>query len=146
MPTTDCGFNNPYRLALLGPTLTVEIGFDANFKAGAGARPELQSGPVSALVDTGATESCIDLELAVALNLPVFDRHEVFGVSGAFEVSAYVAQIYIPALQFTIVGPFDGVRIAPGEHRHYALIGRTFLRHFNMTYEGRTGSVILSND
>ncbi len=146
MPTTDCGFNNPYRLAILGPTLTVEIGFDANFRAGTGMRPELQSGPVPALVDTGASESCIDSELASALNLPVFDRHEIFGVGGIYEVNSYVAQIYIPALQFTIVGPFDGVRTASGGQRHYALIGRTFLMHFNMAYEGRTGSVIITND
>ena len=146
MPTTDCGFSNPYQLAILGPTLTVEIGFDTNFKAGTGERPILQSGPLPALVDTGASESCIDSELAEALNLPRFDRHEIFGAGGIVEINVYVAQIYIPALRFTIVGPFDGVRIASGTQPHYALIGRTFLMHFNMAYEGRTGSVIISND
>ena len=146
MATTECGFSNSYQLAIYGPTLTVEIGLDTDFRAGAGMRPLLQSGPLRALVDTGASESCIDSDLAAALDLPVFDRHEVFGVGGIFEVTAYVAQIYIPALRFTIVRPFDGVRIASGEQPHYALIGRTFLRHFNMAYEGRTGSVIISND
>ena len=146
MPTTDCGFSNPYQLAVSGPTLTVEIGLDTNFKVGAGMRPELQSGPLPAIVDTGAAESCIDADLAVALNLPLFDRHEIFGASGIFEVSSYVGHIYIPALQFTIVGPFDGVRITSGSHLHYEIIGRTFLRHFNMAYDGRTGSVIISND
>jgi hypothetical protein len=33
-----------------------------------------------------------------------------------------------------------------GGQNHAALIGRTFLRHFTMTYEGRTGTVIISND
>jgi hypothetical protein len=29
---------------------------------------------------------------------------------------------------------------------HYALIGRTFLQHFTMIYEGRMGTVMLSSD
>ena len=63
-----------------------------------------------------------------------------------FKTTVYLAQIYIPGLEFTIVGPFDSANLAASGQPYYALIGRTFLRHFNMAYEGRTGSVIISND
>ena len=80
------------------------------------------------------------------LNLPVLARRQVSGVGGTLDVNEYMAQIYVPELNFTILGPFAGVHLAAGHQPHYALIGRTFLQHFNMAYEGRTGSVILSND
>ena len=48
-------------------------------------------------------------------------------------------------LDSTIDGPFDSVNLAGSGQPHYALIGGTFLRHFDMAYEGRTGSVIISN-
>ena len=146
MPAINCGFTDPYELTLRGPNITVEIGFDPDFQPGPGLRPVLPPNRFQALVDTGALESCIDDELAAMLNLPIVGRQQVFGVGGALAVNEYMAQIYIPALQFTIMGPFAGVHLIAGEQRHYALIGRTFLRYFNMAYEGRTGSVIISNE
>ena len=60
MPTTNCGFDHEYDLALHGPTLSVEVGFDADFRVAPGNRPVLQSGLLPALVDTGAAErSCV---------------------------------------------------------------------------------------
>lgn len=146
MPATSCGYSNPYTLALRGPTVPVEIGIDPAFQPGRGLTPSLTSSLLPALVDTGALESCIDDELAVSLNLPVVALQQVSGVGGTLHVNEYMAQIYIPELNFTILGPFAGVHLAAGRQPHYALIGRTFLRHFNMAYEGRTGSVIISND
>ena len=84
--------------------------------------------------------------MAEALNLPIWDFRQIAGAGGRFETTVYLAQIYIPEPDFTIVGRFDSANLAAGGQPHYALIGRTFLRHFNMAYEGRTGSVIISND
>ena len=91
-------------------------------------------------------ESCIDSALALVLNLPIVDRQEVAGVHGADTVNFHLAQIYVPTLDFTVYGLFAGVHLCAGGQPHLALIGRTFLQSFTMTYEGRTGSVILSND
>jgi hypothetical protein len=49
-----------------------------------------------ALVDTGATESCIDSMLATQLGLPVADKRMVAGIHGSQEVSFHLAQIHIP--------------------------------------------------
>lgn len=100
---------------------------------------------VSALVDTGAGECCIDNLLAGQLKLPVIDRRTIAGSHGSHVTNMYLAQIHIPSLNFTIYGAFAGVDLKAGEQQHSALIGRTFLQNFTMVYEGKTGTVTLSN-
>ena len=79
--------------------------------------------------------------LATNLNLPVVNRRFVSGVQGSFEVNVYMAQVHFPALSKTMYGAFAGVNLVAGGQPHSALIGRTFLRHFTMTYNGKTGLV-----
>src|SRR5580658_6841776 len=77
MPSTKCGFNDQpggltavTALVKWGPTLLVDIGFDPNYKnAVGGSLPVPGKTGLYALVDTGATESCIDRLLAAQLNL-----------------------------------------------------------------------------
>ena len=128
-----------------GPTLIVEIGFDPDFPT-AKSQPDLASGHVRALVDTGATHSCIDSHLALELGLPIVEREYMAGVHGVAPVDMHVAQIYIPTLNHTITGRFAGIRMRDSGQTHSALIGRTFLQHYTMIYEGRRGSGIITND
>lgn len=146
MARTDAGYNNPLDLIRFGPSIDVLIGFDPDFVPSAGRRAQLPPELLPALVDTGAQETALDAELAHSLNLPILERRQIAGASGLFESTVYSAQIYIPELDFTIVGPFDSANLAASGQPYSALIGRTFLRHFSMAYEGRTGSVIVNND
>ena len=146
MARTDAGYNNPFDLIRYGPTLDVQIGFAPDYQPGPGRRPQLPPELLPALVDTGAQETALDAELAASLNLPVVERRQIAGAGGLFETTLYMAQIYIPELDFTIIGPFDSAKLAAGGQPYHAIIGRTFLRHFNMNYNGRTGAVIISND
>ena len=130
-------------LAVYGPTLWVDIGFDSNYKLGQIPVPGIKS--VEALVDTGAGESCIDSLLAAQLNLPIVDRRLVSGVHGSQQVNMHLAQIHIPTPQFTLYGTFAGVHLIKGGQVHKALIGRTFLRNFTMVYEGKTPRVTISS-
>ena len=123
----------------------VDIGFDLNHRLGSAAPPDLAEKGLGALVDTGATMSCIDSGLAIQLNLPVVDRQTVAGVHGKKEVNLHLAQIYIPSLRFTIYGSFAAVDLIAGGQPHHALIGRTFLKNFTLTYNGRTGEVEISS-
>jgi hypothetical protein len=135
-------------LVAIGPTLFVQIGFDPTFDplAVPPGAPNLPTNVVQALVDSGATESCIDSTIATALNLPIIDRRSVSGVHGTGEVNMHLAHIHIPALNFTLYGAFAGVALQAGGQHHHALIGRTFLRNFTMIYEGRTGTVTIHNN
>jgi predicted aspartyl protease len=142
-----CGFNDSpgapgsELLVLIGPTLMVDIGFDPAWRIGNPVAPALTGNLLPALVDTGAGESCIDQLLAASLGLPIVDRRRVAGSVGAHEVNVYLAQINVPSLAFVIHGQFAGVNLQEGGQQHRALIGRTFLRNFELHYEGHSGTV-----
>lgn len=152
MAKTLCGYNNlptisgADLLAAYGPTLAVNLGFDAAWRLTSGAPPVGGLQGVRALVDSGASESCIDTVAATALKLPIVDRRPIAGVGGQHVANIYLAQIHIPTLAYTIFGAFAGVNLVAGGQSHMALIGRSFLRHFTMVYEGRTGTVELHNE
>lgn len=150
MPDAKCGFEQDSRgpgqqlLVQLGPTLLVDVGFDPDFKPGSGTNPTLQLKGSRALIDTGATQSCIDSGVAGALQLPIVDRQRVSGVGGVLEVNMHLAQIHIPELNLNIIGSFAGVELAAGGQPHIVLIGRTFLQHVTLLYEGTTGKVTIT--
>ena len=148
MPSVKCGFIDipggvPANdlLSLWGASLHVDIGFDPNYSPGGKASPVPGRTGLPAQIDTGAGESCIDSLLAAQLNLPIVDRRMIAGAHGAKELNMHLAQIHIPALNFTIYGAFAGVDLRAGGQPLDALLGRTFLKHFKMIYEGTTGSV-----
>lgn len=147
MARVECGFDGrPDELAQYGPTIVVMIGFDSEFYLGERSRPRLSVTPLPALVDTGAMLSCIDSALAVKLDLPVVNRQDVSGAHGAHPVNVHLAQIYVPAMDVWIDGRFAGVHLQAGGQPHFALIGRDFLQHFAMVYDGRTGAVSIEGD
>jgi len=150
MRSISCGFDDspPHAgrdlLIHAGPTLIVDIGFDINFREDmSNGHPNLAMKGVHALVDTRATSSCIDSQLAMALGLPIVDQSRVAGIGGERTVNMHLAQIHVPQLEYTVYGQFAGVELAAGGQAHSALIGRTFLRAFKMVYDGTTGQVMI---
>lgn len=131
-------------LASYGPTLMVQVGFDREFAAGGAI--SLPDERRAALVDTGARLSCIDTELAMELRLPIVDRGMVTGVHGTMDLNLHSAQIHVPDLEFTLNGRFYGVHLSSGTRPHSVLIGRDFLQRFTMVYNGKTGSVTISEN
>ncbi len=152
MPTADAGFedspNRSPRQALthFGPMLRVQVGFDWAYEPGHSLSPQLPEDLLPALVDTGAIESCIDSVLAQRLQLPIVDHDTISGAGGEFETDIYLAQIYVPPLNMTLYGGFAAVHLNFGGQPYSALLGRTFLQNVTMSYEGRTGVVLISND
>lgn len=131
MNSTRCIFDTKEGLTALGPTLWVRIGL-ANL-----------AGPFLALVDTGASVSCIDKGVALQLKLPQIDRWNMAGIEGPYQAAVHLGIVHIPALNWQIYGGFPAVNLVAGGQPHHALIGRDFLQHFTMTYEGSTGKVEL---
>lgn len=147
MARAECGFEGrPDELVQYGPTIVVRIGFTPEVSHDGGDRPSLPSTQFFALVDTGASESCIDSAVAMELGLPVVDREMVAGVHGAAPANVHLAHIYVPDLGIWINGRFAGVHLQAGGQPHSALIGRDVLRHFTMVYDGRTGMVSIEGD
>jgi hypothetical protein len=148
MLSLNCGFqDSPQGQKLLvyhGPIVWVDVGFDPKYKGDARTRPTPARTCIEALVDTGAEEGCIDSSFAAQLGLPIVDRRKVCGIEGSMEVNMHLAQIHIPGLKFTLQGAFAGVHLVAGGHPYKVLMGRTFLSHFSMEYDGPTGAVTIS--
>ena len=150
--SAKCGFDDvpggasgAHLLAAYGPTILVDIGFDPSYVLTQTAPPTPGMNGIQALIDTGASESCIDSVLAAQLNLPIVDARVVSGVHGPQEVNMHLAQVHVLSLNVTIYGTFAGVHLAAGGQPHKALLGRTFLQAFTMVYEGGTGTVTISS-
>ncbi|HEY1926591.1 MAG TPA: hypothetical protein VGG92_03930 [Caulobacteraceae bacterium] len=147
MLVAHCGIDtadgrSPELLSQVGPSLIVDIGFDVDW--GGEGRPKLLLEGVHALVDSGAAECCIDSGVALQLNLPIVDQKPYGGIGGVHMLNVHMAQIFVPELDYAMWGQFAGVNLAGSGIPHAALIGRNFLRHFILTYNGLTGAVTLS--
>ena len=143
MADLECGFANPILLQMHGPTISVRVGFDPDFLP-YGGPPSLPDSSVPSLIDTGASISCIDSQLAEELTLPIIGRAAVAGAHGPGKVNEYLAHIYVPVLGITIHGRFNGVHLRAGGQPHDVLLGRTFLQRVTLHYEGTTGRVVVS--
>lgn len=145
MPLLEVGFpankevGPQIALVKFGPTINVDVGFDLTQHDD---HPETL--PALALVDTGATECCIDTSLADRLGLPVVDRIIISGAGGPHETNMYLARIVTSDLGGHIYGRFAGVLLADGGQHHEVLLGRTFLQNLIMIYDGVRGQVTLA--
>ena len=147
MPTARFQFDNRQdELTRNGPIIPVRIGMISESPVDGNRTADVSSPRHWALVDTGAWDTCIDSNLAIELGLTVVDAINVAGAHGVAEANVYLAQIHVPDLDYNFVGEFAGVDLSFGGQGLSALIGRTFLRNFTMIYEGRTGTVAISND
>lgn len=131
-------------LVQIGPTVHVDIGRKS--RASPGERPDLVGKRIKALIDTGAGGDCIDERLAQELGLPVTEKGMISGVGGRHKALIYTARLYVPALDKLLFQQFTGAKLAEGDQPHRVLLGRTFLRHYQMIYDGASGQVELSTD
>ena len=152
MPITSCGFldtpnaSGDQLLVQYGPTVLVLGGFDPLFRAGAGIHPALPSDRIPAVVDSGATISCIDTGRVETLNLTFVGMRDFVGIAGSSRRPMHLAQFAIPDLGFYVYGEFAVVDLIAGGQPHEELLGRSFLRAFRMICDGRTGEVIIENN
>jgi predicted aspartyl protease len=145
-----CGFDDSPNgkgsefLVSLGPTVLVDIGFDSTFRHPQIPPPTPGMRGLQALIDTGASECCIDSLLASQLGLPIVDRRPISGVHGSKDANMHLAQIYVPSIPFVMYGRFAAVDLIAGGQVHHALLGRTFLNAFHLFYDGLSGTVSLT--
>ena len=107
----------------------------------ASSEPDLPAKAIWALIDTGAGGDCIDDDLARSLALPITDEGEISGVGGKHRAYVYTARLYVPSMGLLLFQPFTGVKLTEGQQRHRVLLGRSFLRNYQLVYDGATGQV-----
>lgn len=146
MPIADAAFvdsdGRPDHAALIGfgPSLEVVVSPFVD-----PPQPPTEGHTTHALVDTGATQSCIDIQVAESLGLPVVDYVMIAGASGASRHPLFAARVTIPSLEILQFGAFAGVDLAAGEQPHRVLLGRTFLQGTVMIYDGGRAQVTIAS-
>ena len=129
-----------------GPLLQVAIGISQDvseqlLNQGL-SLPEQISG--NALIDTGASTSCIDDEIAVKMGLPIIDVVNMMSASHpSVAQNVYPIQMHLAGSNITIEIPHAvGANLA--SQGLIALIGRDFLQHCTFHYNGVSGQITLS--
>lgn len=113
---------------LLGHLMAVE---PASGPAGIGLRRQ-------AMIDTGASDICIDYRLAERLNLTPVDQRSVGVVGGAnVQATVYKGVLRVPELNYEAYIPLFGMRLR--RPTYDVLIGRSFLQQFIVTLDGPEG-------
>ena len=124
-----------------GPALAVSISVPDDVAAllttDQKAVPNAVSG--TALIDTGAGWTAIDIEILTALGLTPKSTIPVIGPTGAEEQGVFQVKIEftgtgIPAFEQMVIGS----KIAG--FNHASLVGRDILQHFLMVYNGIEGT------
>ena len=124
-----------------GPTIPILIGTPFGQTASNGGAQTPSPRQVMALVDTGATQSCVDITFADQLGLPAVDVQPVNGVAGLANHTVYLGQLVVPELEISLPA---GRLIGVGLHTHQVIVGRDFLRQTIMIYDGSTGSLTIT--
>ena len=121
-----------------GPVITIEgIVIDVIVHREPKAAPEdgvpefLEHG---AMIDTGASDTCIDYRIAHALKLRQIDQRTIGTVGGPIQVAVFLGVLEIPQLKFKRLDRLFAPKI---ERINYSvLIGRSVLKEFLFTYDG----------
>jgi len=129
-----------------GPVVQVTVNVEQHI-----AQQLLQEGqvlptPVSglALLDTGATRTCIDETVAQSLHLPVIDVATIASATHAStQQNVYPIQIEVSGLPIKINAP-KAIGVPLSVQGLIVLIGRDVLQNCTLFYNGLTGSFTLS--
>jgi hypothetical protein len=106
------------------------------------------------LIDTGANISMITEEIALFLNVQDSEitRGEVIGLSGAQDAEGVAIQVYVDEVDLRIVLPFAKItrgkelsdwKKLNGENGPIGVLGRDFLQHCKLVYDGKDGTAFL---
>jgi len=121
-------------LAMKGPTITVSLSNPVD------GNEEL----LEALVDTGAGITAIDQSLAESLSLPIIDKRDLHGATGAGSRDVFMGEFVINELNTKYRGPLVGVEM--GAFGQKVILGRDFLTVCQMIYNGPAGIVDYQRD
>lgn len=92
-------------------------------------------------MDTGATQVCIDIRKARELNLRENGQCTLSVVPNKVEAFRFMGMLEVPELEYA--EPVEFVAPKLGTMAYDVLLGRSFLQHFIMNYDGLGGIVLI---
>lgn len=94
------------------------------------------------LIDTGASDVCIDYRLAERLGLKVIDQTTVGVVGATVPAKIYLGRVVIPELGFDRMMRLYALKVRHATHE--ILLGRSFLQNYIVTFNGPAGMFTFS--
>ena len=131
-------------LQLRGPILQVSLTIEQNAGKGLVAQGKTVPTPRSglALIDTGASNTCVDEQTAKDLGLPVIDVANMQSASHEkHSCNVYPVQIITPIVTLNAPRAMGAALASQGL---LVLIGRDVLQNCNLFYNGPAGQFTLS--
>jgi len=147
---TKAGEPGPAGLRRFGPVLPVEIAIPSALSKFLSARNQQIPAPRTglALIDTGATRSCVDSQVISSLGVNPIGITSLGTASGRSQHHLYPAKFSFPAMKFEVeFGAVVGVDLSgqgTGKMQIIALIGRDVLSRCILIYHGTKGSFSLA--
>ena len=133
-PGAPDAFSRREQLKVEGPILDVIIHREPNAAGGGGGPALYESG---GLIDTGASDVCIDYRLASELRLRQIDQQTVATPGGSLLAAVFLGVLEVPALQFKKLMPLYALKV--GRASYNVILGRSFLADFIVTFDGPNG-------
>ncbi len=93
---------------------------------------------VRGLIDTGASDVCIDYRIAQELGLREVDQRDVGVVGATTLATVYTGVIRLPELGYQNTLPLYALKVR--RPTHDVLIGRSLLKEFIVTFNGPSGT------
>jgi predicted aspartyl protease len=139
-PTGASASDRSGELAAVGPVVEIVIRAPGPPLRSPDWKPGFnrESVPARGLIDTGASDVCIDARMAVELGLTETGQEPV-GVAGGVSVfsTVYAGILEVPELGFSELMPLYSLKMR--HPTHDVLLGRSFLRNFIVTFDGPEG-------
>jgi predicted aspartyl protease len=129
-----------------GPVFQVTVGLADNVSQQLVQQGKSVPNPISglALLDTGATSTCIDDATAQVLTLPVIDRQKISTPShDSVESNVYPALISFTGTPIK-VNVLRAIGVALANQGLIVLLGRDMLQYFTIYYNGPFGQITIS--
>jgi predicted aspartyl protease len=89
------------------------------------------------LIDTGASDICIDFRLAERLGLKMIDQTMVGVVGATVPAKIYLGRVVIPEIGFDRLMRLYALRVRHATHE--VLLGRSLLQNYIVTFNGPAG-------
>lgn len=89
------------------------------------------------LIDTGASDVCIDYRMAQDLRLRQIDQQTVATPGGSLLAAVYLGVLEVPALDFRKPMPLFALKVARASYN--VILGRSFLSDYIITFDGPSG-------
>ncbi len=147
---TQAGQPGPGGLRQFGPVLQVEIAIPSVLSGFLSAQNQQIPAPKTglALIDTGATRSCVDSQVISALGVNPIGITVLGTAKGRSRHHLYPAKFTFPAIRFEVeFGSVVGVDLSgqgAGNMQIIALVGRDVLSRCIFIYHGTKGSFTLA--